>query len=148
MSIFVPITIWLKRSLKFAPKQSVLRKKLTKSTLKYTERGAFSTYYLWLGCIGSARILAANFIKIWVFLNFWKNQKWLTLNQKISVTKVQKWKIWDDSFLAISVAFVVVYSVFSVGAVFMEKMADKNCQFCKHPKRSKNGRFCTAKSTP
>ena len=36
----------------------------------------------------------------------------------------------------------------SVGAVFTEKIADQNCQFCKFLKKSKNGRFCTAKSAP
>ena len=41
---FSPIKIWSKWSLKFAPKPSVLRKKLIKATLKYTDRGAFSTY--------------------------------------------------------------------------------------------------------
>ena len=65
-------------------------KKLIKSTLKYTDRGAFSTYWLWFRCSGSARNLAAKIVKICVFWKFWKNEKWLTLNRKISVTKVWK----------------------------------------------------------
>ena len=63
------------------------------------------------------------------FFNFQKNEKWRILNWKISVTKFWKFKIWDDSFLAFPVAFVVVYSVFSVCAVFTEKFADQNRQF-------------------
>ena len=87
---FSPIKIWSKWSLKIAPKPSVLRKKLIKATLKYIDWRAFCTYWLWSGCWGSARNLAAKIVKICVFLNFWKNEKWLTLNRKISVTKVQK----------------------------------------------------------
>ena len=44
ISIFSLIKIWSKRSLKIAQKRRVLRKKLIKSTLKYMDRGAFSTY--------------------------------------------------------------------------------------------------------
>ena len=87
---FSPIKIWSKWSLKIAPKPSVLRKKLIKATLKYIDWRAFCTYWLWSGCWGSARNLAAKIVKICVFLNFWKNEKWLSLNRKISVTKVQK----------------------------------------------------------
>ena len=64
------------------------------------------------------------------------------------MTKVQKSKIWDDSFLAFSVAFAVVYFVFSVGAVITEIFADQNCHFCKFPKKTKNGRFRAAKFAP
>ena len=64
------------------------------------------------------------------------------------MTKVWKSKIWDDSFLAFSVGFVVVYSVFSVGAVITEIFADQNRQFCKFPNKTKNGRFRTAKFGP
>ena len=148
ISIFSPIKIWSKRSLKIVPKRRLLRKKLIKSSLKNTDRGAFSTYWLWSRCYGSARNFAAKIIKICVFWNFWKNEKWLTLNRKISVTKVWKSKIWDDSFLAFSVGFVVVYSVFSVGAVITEIFADQNRQFCKFPKKTKNGRFRAAKFAP
>ena len=49
-----------------------------------------------------------------------------TLNRKISLTKVWKSKIWDDRFLGFSVAFVVVYTLFSVGTVYTEKFADQN----------------------
>ena len=145
---FSPIKIWSKRSLKIAPKRSVLRRKLIKATLKYTDWRAFCTYWLWFRCSGSARNLAAKIVKICVFWKFWKNEKWLTLNRKISVTKVQKSKIWDDSFLAFSVAFAVVYFVFSVGAVITEIFADQNCYFCKFPKKTKNGPFRTAKFAP
>ena len=145
---FSPIKIWSKWSLKIAPKPSVLRKKLIKATLKYTDWRAFCTYWLCSGCWGSARNLAAKIVKICVFWNFWKNEKWPTLNWKISVTKVQKSKIWDDSFLAFSVAFVVVYSVFSVAAVFTEKFPDQNWYFCKFPKKTKKGPFCAAKFAP
>ena len=145
---FSPIKIWSKRSLKIAPKRSVLRKKLIKATLKYTDWRAFCTYWLWWGCWGRARNLAAKIVKICIFWNFWKNEKWLTLNQKISVTKIQKSKIWDDSFLAFSVVFAVVNFVFSVGAVITEIFADQNCHFWKFPKKTKNGRFCTAKFSP
>ena len=41
ISIFSLIKSWSKRSLKIAPKRRLLRKKLIKSTLKYTDRGAF-----------------------------------------------------------------------------------------------------------
>ena len=44
ISIFSLIKIWSKRSLKIAQKRRFLRKKLIKSTLKYMDRGAFSTY--------------------------------------------------------------------------------------------------------
>ena len=63
------------------------------------------------------------------FLEFSKKEKWLTSIQKISVTKVQKSKIWDDRFVGFLLAIVVVYFDFSVGAVFMEKFISQNCQF-------------------
>ena len=129
ISFFSTIKIWSKRSLKIVPKRRLLRKKLIKSSLKNTDRGAFSTYWLWSRCYGSVRNFAAKIIKICVFWNFWKNEKWLTLNRKISVTKVRKSKFWDDSFLAFSVGFVVVYPVFSVGAVFMEIWLKQNRPF-------------------
>ena len=144
ISIFSPIKIWSKWSLKIAPKRSVLRKKWIKATLKYTDWRAFCTYWLWWGCWGRARNLAAKIVKICIFWKFWKNEKWLTLNRKIYVTKVQKSKIWDDSFLAFSIAFVVVYFVFSVGAVFTEIFADQNRHFWKFPKKTKNGHFRAA----
>ena len=43
------------------------------------------------------------------------------------MTKFQKSKFWIDSFVAFSVGYVVVYSIFSVGAVFKEKFASQNC---------------------
>ena len=86
--------------------------------------------------------MAAKFVTICVFLNFQKNEKKLHLNWKISVMKVQKSKIWDDRFLGFSVAVVVVYSIFSVDAVFMEKFVDQNCQYWKFSKKNtKKGVF-------
>ena len=54
-------------------------------------------------------------------------EKWPTLNGKISVTKTRKSKFWIDNFVAFSISYVVVYSIFSVGAVFKEKFASQNC---------------------
>ena len=48
-------------------------------------------------------------------------------NEKISVKKFPKSKFWIDSFVAFSVGYVVVYLIFSVGAVFKEKFASQNC---------------------
>ena len=64
-----------------------------------------------------------------------KCEKWRTLKQKISVTKVWKSKIWNDRFLAFSVPFIVVYSIFSLGGVFTEKFADQNHLFWKFSKK-------------
>ena len=50
----------------------------------------------------------------------------ITLWRKISVTKFQKSKIWSDSFEGFSVADVVVYLIFSVNIIFMEKFAKQN----------------------
>ena len=52
-----------------------------------------------------------------------------TLWRKISVTKFQKSKIWSDSFEGFSVADVVVYLIFSVNIIFMEKIAKQNGHF-------------------
>ena len=79
---------------------------------------------------------------------FKKCEKWCTLKQKISLTKVWKSKIWDDSSLAISIPIVVVYSVFSVGAVIMEKFGDQYCLFWKFSKKWKKREFWTAKFDP
>ena len=64
------------------------------------------------------------------------------------MTKDQKSKILDDRFLGFSVAVVLVYSVFSVDAVFMEKFVDQNCQYWKFSKKHKKGCFHTAKLGP
>ena len=64
-----------------------------------------------------------------------------TLNRKISVTKVWKSKIWNDEFLGFSVAVVMVYSIFSVGAVFTTKFFDQNYQFWKISKKQKKHDF-------
>ena len=50
----------------------------------------------------------------------------ISLWRKISVTKFQKYKIRDDSFEGFSAGFVVVYSIFSLDLVFMEKFAKQN----------------------
>ena len=60
---------------------------------------------------------------------FWYFEIKETLWLKISVTKFQKSKTWADSFVGFSVGFVVVYSNFSVDAVFMEKFAKQNDHF-------------------
>ena len=83
----------------------------------------------------------ANWIKMTlIFVDF---RKWNMGNHKskMYVTKVKQSKIRNDSFLAFSVAFVVVYSVFSVGAVFTEIFADQNRHFWKFPKKRKMGLF-------
>ena len=64
-------------------------------------------------------------------------KKWQIFNEKKSVTKFQKSKFWIDSFVAFSVGYVVVYSIFSVGAVFMEKFAIQNCLFFEFSKMFK-----------
>ena len=71
---------------------------------------------------------------------FWFFEIKETLWLKISVTKLQKSKIWADSFVGFSVGFVVVYSNFSVDAVFMEKFAKQNDNFSKIWKISKRGK--------
>ena len=71
-----------------------------------------------------------------------------TSKRKNSVTKVWKSKIWDDSFLAFSVGFVVVYSVFSLDAVFTEIFADQNRLICKFPKKTKKLAFSYSKICP
>ena len=62
----------------------------------------------------------------------------ITLWRKISVTKFQNSKIWDDSFKRFSVGFVMGYSVFSVGAIFMEKFAKQNDHFLTFWEKLKN----------
>ena len=57
------------------------------------------------------------------YFRFFLMKASLTLNGKISVTKSRKSKFWIDSFVAFSIGYVVVYSIFSVGAVFKEKFA-------------------------
>ena len=54
------------------------------------------------------------------------------------MTKFQKSKIWSDSFVVFSVAFIAMYFVFSVDAVFMEKFGSQNCQFFEFSKMFKN----------
>ena len=61
-------------------------------------------------------------------------ENWQTFNKKISVTKFWKSKFWIDSFVAFLVGYIVVYPIFSVGAVFIEKFALQNCLFCEFSK--------------
>ena len=72
----------------------------------------------------------------------------ITLWRKISVTKFQKYKIWDDSFEGFSAGFVVVYSIFSVDFVFMEKFAKQNgCKMDAALNRNKKCPFCFPNSS-
>ena len=64
-----------------------------------------------------------------------KNEIWGTLKQKISVSKVQKSKFWDGSFLLFCIPLVLVYSIFSLGAVFTEKFGRKITYFENFPKK-------------
>ena len=48
---------------------------------------------------------------------------------KNPVTKFQKSSIWDDSFKEFSVGYVMVCSILSEDAVFMEKFAKRNGHF-------------------
>ena len=61
---------------------------------------------------------------------------------KISVTKFWKLKIRDCYLLRLSMLFIVVYSVFSVDAFVMEKIAKQNCLFWLFWKKGEKGRFC------
>ena len=67
--------------------------------------------------------------KFVVFLFFQKIENFWKCFAKISVTKFRKWKIGDGYLLHFSMLFIVVYSVFSVDAFFMEKIAKQNRLF-------------------
>ena len=82
ISIFSPIRIWLKQSLKITQKRRVLWKKMIKLTLKYTDKGSFSTFKLWLRCWGIDPNLTAKFVKICVFLEFSKKRKMVHFKSK------------------------------------------------------------------
>ena len=74
-----------------------------------------------------------------IFHFFPKNEIFRKCFAKISVTKFREWKIWDCYLLRFSALFVVVYSVFSVDAFFMEKIAKQNrlfWLFWKKPKKA------------
>ena len=60
---------------------------------------------------------------------------------KISVTKFRKSKIWVDSFVAFSIGFLVVYSIFSGDTVFMVKSAKQNGHFSTFWKKLKKTKF-------
>ena len=74
-SIFLPIQIWSKWSLKIAPQLRVLWSKCIKPTLKCTDWGPISTYWFWSRCYGSARNVAAKFVKNRIFGCFQKMWK-------------------------------------------------------------------------
>ena len=71
-----------------------------------------------------------------------------TENRKISLMKFQRSYFWDDIFLGFSVAVVIVYSVFSVGAAFMEKFAIQNRLTLDFSNNSKKGGLCVDKLAP
>ena len=56
-----------------------------------------------------------------------------TLCQKISLTKFQKSKIWDDCYKGISAGFILVYSISSVDTVFMENLGKLLWKILKQP---------------
>ena len=58
-----------------------------------------------------------------LFLRFLEKMKKKNFAAKNLCDKVSKIKIWDDSFVGFSAGFVMVYYLFSVDAVFMEKSA-------------------------
>ena len=64
---------------------------------------------------------------------------------KISVTKFQKWKIWDCHRLRCSMLFLIVNSVFSVDTFFMEKIVKQNRLFWLFWKNAKKGERYGAK---
>ena len=92
--------------------------------------------------------LATDFPSLDNFQNFINFGFYVTLWLKISVTKFWKSKIWDDSFKAFSVSFVLMYFIFSVDAVFMEKFATQNRLFLDFSKNQKNVDFVRQITTP
>ena len=64
------------------------------------------------------------------------------------MTKLWKSKIWIDSFVAFFVGYVMVYFVFSRGAIFMEKIAKQNCLFWDFSKYLKNADFVVQITPP
>ena len=58
----------------------------------------------------------------WKFLQF-SSYNYDNFLSKISVTKFQKSKIWDDCYKGISAGFIPVDFIFSVDTVFMENFA-------------------------
>ena len=57
------------------------------------------------------------------------------------MTKLWKSKNWIDSFVAFSIGYVMVYFVFSGGAIFMEKFVKQICLFWDFSKIHKNTDF-------
>ena len=87
-----------------------------------------------------------------IFIEKFSNQNWGFWNfQKIKNTAILYGKIkplgWVYDFfpgvylLAFSVGFVVAYSIFSVGAILVEKFAKQNCRILEFSKNQKNGEF-------
>ena len=85
--------------------------------------------------------LATDFLSLDNFQNFIHFGFYVTLWLKISVTKFWKSKIWDDSFQGFSVSFVLMYFIFSVDAVFMEKFTKQNGHFSYFLKNLKKTSF-------
>ena len=129
------------------PEGRVLRKNFIKSCLKYTDRGAFSLINFDWGVEETLAIWRPSSSKFWVFWNFWKKEKWMTLNQKISVMKVWNSKIWDDSFLHFPLASSECTPLFSRRCFhgYICRSKSPNLQISK---KDKNGRFRIAKPAP
>ena len=54
------------------------------------------------------------------------------------MTKVWKSRIWTDSFGALFIGYIIVYLIFSEGAIFMEIFAIQICLFWDFSKNPKN----------
>ena len=106
---------------------------------KFQNKQFFNDLWFHLDILRSNRILIFETLSQWFFhlkfvislknLKKQKILKWQTLNRKIFVAKVWKSKIWIDSFVAFSVGYNIVSSVFFVCAVFLEKVVNQNCPF-------------------
>ena len=95
-----------------------------------------------------------NFVKeifsFWV-CHFSKKLKILLManfKSKILCDKILKIKILIESIIALSDGYVMVYLIFSGGALFMENFIIQNCLFWDFSKTSKLYRFCGANNAP
>ena len=70
------------------------------------------------------------------------------MKNSVLSSKKSLWQKFENKKSDMTVFFVMVYSVFSLGAVVMEKFADQNCLFWNFFKKSKNGRFSAANFGP
>ena len=106
-----------------------------------------------IGYWGSAHKMvtkSACFYSICNFQNFRCNTN---LWWKISVTKFRDSKIWVDSFEGFSVSFLMVFSFFSLDAVFMKNFVKQNEHFYNFPGKNEKkpllrGKFLPLKSFP